>query len=338
MLFRQTAIVVLLMFVVPTPSPAAQGLEAERTTLSPTVTLGAAIVRLSDLLPGEAPATLRARAAEIVLGSAPQPGLSRTVSGMEIKSHLIDAPDLLDRLTIPNRIIIQRSYRSLSASELLQAIRLRLGAQATPDSVNWSPSDLKLSAPVYVTLDDPGLEVTRIELDPLRRWTKFRLWTSKEPSILPFWVTLAHDVKVPTLVARHDMPAGREVQAADFQVEERASTPDGQNLLATSERMGLQVRAPVKSGQVVSRSMLTPVVLVEPGRPAKLVLEGAHFRISTTVIPLQAGALGQQIRVREPHQAREASAVPAHVTARRASNPLTVRQCDGVTANRGNDS
>jgi flagellar basal body P-ring formation protein FlgA len=299
MLFRQTAIVTLLMCAVPIPGLAASAEEAERTTLCQAVTLRAPVVRLSDLLPSETPSSLRARAAEIVLGRAPQPGLSRTVSGMEIKSRLIDAPELLERLTIPDRIVIKRSCRSLSTSELLQVIQLRLGAQTTPDSVNWSPSDLTLSTPVYVTLDDPGLEVTRVELDPLRRQTKFRLWTSKEPSILPFWVTLAHDVKVPTLVARHDIPAGREAQAADFQVEERAGKPDGQNPVVALDPTGLQTRAPVKSGQAVTRSMLAPVVLVEPGRPAKLVAEGAHYRISTTVIPLQAGVLGQQIRVRE---------------------------------------
>jgi flagella basal body P-ring formation protein FlgA len=307
MLFRQIAIVTLLQFVFPTPGLAAQAQETERTSLCQTVTLGAPIIRLSDLLPSGKAGALRARAAEIVLGSAPQPGLSRTVSGVEIRRRLIGAPDLLERLVIPDRIVIQRSYRSLSTSELLQAIQLRLGAQATPGSVNWSPSDLKLSAPVYVTLDDPGLEVTRIELDPLRRQTKFRLWTSKEPSILPFWVTLAHDVKVPTLVARHDIPAGREMQAADFEVEEREGTPDGQSLL-TADLTGLQARVSVKSGQAVTRSMLTPVMLVEPGRPAKLVAEGAHFRISTTVIPLQAGALGQQIRVRELDSQRILSA------------------------------
>lgn len=299
MLFQQTTIVTLLIFALPTQRFAGPGQEAERTTLCQTVTLGAPIVRLSDLLPSEAPGPLRARAAEIALGSAPQPGLMRTISGAEIKSRLVDAPDLLEHLKIPDRIVIQRSYRSLSTSELLQAIRLRLGAQATPDSVSWSPGDLKLSTPVYVTLDDPGLEVTRIELDPSRRQTKFRFRTSKEPSILPFWVTLAHDVKIPTLVALHDIPAGREAQATDFQVEERAGTPDGKSLVTASDLTGLQARAPVKSGQAVTRSMLTPVVLVEPGKPAKLVAEGAHFRISTTVIPLQAGVLGQLIRVRE---------------------------------------
>ena len=44
------------------------------------------------------------------------------------------------------------------------------------------------------------------------------------------------------------------------------------------------------------------------------------------------------VQALRPHQAREAYAVPAHVTARPASNPLTVRQCDGVTANRGHAS
>jgi flagella basal body P-ring formation protein FlgA len=224
---------------------------------------------------------------------------------MEIKSHLVDAPDLLGHLQIPDRIVIRRFYRALSTSKLLEAIRLRLGAQVTPDSAYWSLADLKLSTPVYVTLDDPGLEVTRIELDPLRRQTKFRLWTSREPSILPFWVTLARDVKVPTLAARQEIPARREAQAADLQVEEQAGS---QGLLAASDLTGLQPRTSVKNGQAVTRSMLKPVVLVEAGRPTKLVAEGAHYRISTTVIPLQAGVLGQQIRVREMDSQRILSA------------------------------
>jgi len=308
MLFRQTTIVTLFLVAAPTLGLGAPGQEAERTRLCETVTLAGPMVRLSELLPTDAPGTLRSRAAAIVLGSAPQPGLVRTVSGMEIKSRLMDAPDLLERLAIPDRIVIQRSYRALSTSELLQVIRLRLGAQATPDSMNWSSGDLKLPAPVYVTLDDPGLEVTRIELDPWRRETKFRLWTSKEPSILPFWVTLAHDVKISTLVARHNIPAGSEAQAVDFQVEERVGTPDGQSPVTASDLRGLQTRAPVQSGQPVTRSMLAPVVLVEPGRPAKLVAEGAHYRISTIVIPLQVGFLGQQIRVREMDSAHILSA------------------------------
>jgi flagella basal body P-ring formation protein FlgA len=286
MLFRQTIIVALLLGAVPIPSLAAPAQGDERTKLCQKATLGVSIVHLSDLLPREAPDALRARAAEIALGSAPQPGLARMISGMEIRSRLIDAPDLLERLKIPDWIVIQRSCRLLSNSELLQAIRLRLGAQATPDSAKWDPSDLQLSTPVYVTLDDPGLEVTRIELDPLRRQTRFRLWTSKEPPILPFWVTLAHDVKVPTLVARHDVPAGQR-------------TSDGQSLVTASDLASPEARAPVQRGQAGTRSTIAPVVMIEPGRPAKLVVEGAHYRISTTVIPLQAGVLGQQIRVRE---------------------------------------
>jgi flagella basal body P-ring formation protein FlgA len=305
MQFRQTIIVTQLILL--TPTLAGAGQELEPTKLCQVVTVAAPIVRLSDLLPAEAPGTLKARSAEIAMGSAPQPGRSRTVTRAEIKSHLIDTPDLLGSLAIPDRIVIERSHRMLTPSEVLRAIKTGLGGQALPGSGGWDDSDLKLSAPVYVTLEDPGLEVTRIELDPFRRQTKFRLWTSKEPTILPFWVTVTHDVKVPTLVARHDIPAGKEAQVTDFQVEERSGTP-GRQLLAAADLAGLQTRTGVRSGEQVTRSMFSQVVLVEPGRPAKLIAEGPRFRISTTVIPLQAGVMGQQIRVRDTETQRILSA------------------------------
>ena len=307
MRFQKTIIVTVLMLLRPTPGLTVAAEKSEPTKLRQAVAVGAPIVRLSDLLPAEAPGTLKARSAEVTLGNAPQPGRSRTVTKAEIKSRLIDLPDLLGNLAIPDRIVIERSHRLLTPPELLRAIKTGLGGQILPGSGDWVAGDLKLSAPVYVTLQDPGLEVTRIELDPFRRQTKLRLWTSKEPTILPFWVTVTHDVKVPTLVARHDLPAGKEAQETDFQVEERSGTPSPQPL-AASDLAGLQTRSAVRSGKQVTRSMFSPVVLVEAGHPAKLIAEGPRFRIATTVIPLQAGVMGQQIRVRDPDTQRTLSA------------------------------
>lgn len=275
---------------------------AGRVSLVAHAEVRANVVTLSDLLPAGAPGDLRAEAAQIALGSAPEPTSTRRISRAEIENAVLSNPDLLAEITIPDQVAVGRSHRALTTRELEAAIRAALGREPGDDGRALKFGPLALAAPVYVTSDDPGLRVTEIRFDPLRHETRFRLWTSKEPRNLPFYVTLPSDAKFPALVARRDLVASQPVGPADFEVERRAATSGGSATLplTPADLAGLETRTPLRAGEAVNRSMFTQAVLVEPGMPARLVVKGNGFRLETTVVPLERGVLGQQIRVRDP--------------------------------------
>lgn len=259
------------------------------------------VIVLSDLLPENAPEDLRSAGASISLGSAPEPTSVRRISKGEIENALADHADLLAAVRIPEYVTVCRYHRALTASELATAIETALRREGATPASSLDVASLALSAPVYVTTDDPGLEVTEIHFDPLRRETRFRLWTTKEPRNLPFCVAISRDLKLPTLVARHDLAPGEHARPADFDVQTRTAMSEASAAsLAPAQMAGLQARRLIHAGEVVNRSMFTREILAEPGLPAKLVVEGRGFRLETTVIPLERGVLGQQIRVRDP--------------------------------------
>jgi flagella basal body P-ring formation protein FlgA len=255
-------------------------------------------ITLSDFLPGSASSTLRADCSQIDLGHAPQPGTVRALTRDEIEALL--SPELESELAIPARMVVRRTARVISREELAKAIREALDRPGLARLSGFNLDAIDLAAPVYVTVEDAGLEVTRLEYDVLRHQARFRLWTSKEPQILPFYVSVDYRAKLPALVAKHEISVGRQATSDDFQLQTRAVAAEvAQPPLAPGDLEGLEARVSVKAGQVVTRSMFKPVVLVEPGVPARLEVEGNGFRVETTVIPLQQGLLGQKIRARD---------------------------------------
>lgn len=213
-------------------------------------------VMLSDLLPSQASDTLREASSEVSLGNTPEPGNVRLVSRQEIQHDLIDHPDLLASLQIPESVTVHRFYRELSRAELIAAIQAAVDPSVI---VEASLASFELLAPVYVTTDDPGLRVTHIESDPLHQQTRFRLWTSNEPANLPFYVTVMGNLKL----------AARTTQVGPIKGNVAGFAPRSE-------------------------------ALVKPGQPVRLVIQGEDYRITTTVMPLEQGMMGQEIRVRDP--------------------------------------
>jgi len=150
--------------------------------------------------------------------------------------------------------------------------------------------------------------VVRVEFDPLRQDTRFCLWASKEPDILPFYVTVAGGSALPTLpvlVARRDLVSGEIASASDFMAEPGKTTSIAFGRLSqialavTPEALaGRAARADVRAGQIVTASMFRTVMMVNQGKRAVLVVEGPSFRMTIPVIPLENGVFGQQVRVR----------------------------------------
>jgi len=168
------------------------------------------------------------------------------------------------------------SSRTLSPAEIFGVIRDHLSRQGMPAAETLAPKDLRVQLAVQVAKGDTDVRVRRMIFDPIRHETRFQLWTPRDPGRPPFEV--AAPWEMPGLEPAHP-GASREVPAA-WRV-------------ADSAKPLAQART----------TKVRPKALVRLGRPATLVMLGNNTRITMTVVPLETGAQGEQIRVRNPANA-----------------------------------
>lgn len=295
------------------PAQAVLPQTAGRARLQSSVSLQSPTLTLANLLPAGASPALSKEASLVPLGASPQPPNARVIYRQQLQFLLQDHKDLLAEISIPDEIKVQRSYRVINKQEVTAAIEQALSAKG--DAAGASGLDLAglvLSAPVYATGADPGLRVIRIESDPARHETRFRLWTSKEPRNLPFTAIVPGAAKLPVLVARHGLAPGEIVSANDFTVEMRPGIGLPVKPMTTAAGLsGLEAQAAVRPGQPVVRDDFGRPVLVQPETLATLIVQGKGFQIKTQVTPLEQGVLNQEIRVRniESRQVVEARVI-----------------------------
>jgi flagella basal body P-ring formation protein FlgA len=218
----------------------------------------AATMSLADLLPKSAVQSLRERLAHVTLGGVPLLGSTRVFERNEIERLLQQLPDVLESIEIPQQVSITRTRHLLSREEIRDAIADALEKRGVERSRLPGIEDLQIPAPIVVTQTPAGLVVQRFTVDAARGLAQFRLHASKEPKALPFYVT-----------AR-----------------------------VSPEVAGLIGKGTVSPGSAVAADSLKQPAEVTPGKPATMLTVGKGFRIMTTVMPLQSGARGQQIRVR----------------------------------------
>lgn len=222
-------------------------------------------VKLSDLLPPDSPGELQEKCSRLVLGDTPLPGSRRSISRVQIERQLRRVAIAPDRWEIPDSVTITRRRRRLSTAEILKAIETALASEGSSRFKAPSLNGLQLQAPVFVTKPDPGLEVKSTEYDPVQRKTRFLLWPSKEPQVLPFYVMV-------------------KGTAGTAGVDDFREWVDGLPRANTRKR-----ESPAKAASAV---------LVAAGKPAKLIVETPAMRMSMSVTPLEPGVKGQLIRVR----------------------------------------
>jgi hypothetical protein len=263
-------------------------------------------VRLSDLLPPDAPAGLGGLCRLIILGDAPLIASQRVISRVQIEQQLREFPSLLEWLEVPPRVIVRRKRRRLSSAEIQTAIERFMAGKDSPDFHEVSLHRLNLQAPVFVTQIDAGLEVRRVEFDRVERKTRFLLRASREPQVLPFYVTVEEglgeraDCALTYLMTQSDSRLGFHAALGNF------TYPPGWLDSHSS-------CAAAHPGNPAAPITASPVVLVAAGKPAKLVVETATLRLTAQVTPLQSGVKGQIIRVRnqDTHRVLQAEVVGA---------------------------
>jgi len=275
-------------------------------------------VKLSDLFPPDAPAELGEICYRIILGHSPLPASQRVISKNQIERQLREFPSILERLELPERVTITCKQRRLTSGEIWSAIETFLAGDGlrAPVTQTRSPSsaarylgavlnaadlgepvcslpELHLHAPVFVTKSDPGLEVKRVEPDRVRGRIRFLLWPSKEPQLLPFYVTVADLNRMATWGSEY---SEQSAESPKSHVEPWMTL--GELTDSPAARSDSSPRLAVHTGRSARQATSYRIVLVAAGKPAKLVVETATLRLTMLVTPLESGVKGQLIRVR----------------------------------------
>lgn len=246
----------------------AQAARIPRIELLRQVRIAGASVLLSDLLPASAPASLRARAAEISLGASPLVGNTRILERDAVERRVGGSHDVLLEVAVPERIVVSRDARPITLTEVFVAVRMALQHGGLPAADILRPEDILLESQVFVGPGDSGLQVMRMDLDRGLRRARFLLWPSLDPKVLPFFVTASLGGETP-LGPGHLVTPFDKVAKNNSIAPARTTTPE-----------------PKKE------------ILIAQGELATLMLHSDALRIFVDVVSLEHGTLGQQIRVR----------------------------------------
>lgn len=230
------------------------------------VRVTSANVLLSDLLPEGAGISLRKRAGVISLGAAPQPGNTRVLERSGVLENIGAGRIVAEEIAVPERIVVSRDARAITLQEVYAAIRNALEQSGIPKAGNLHPEDVLLQTEVLVGPGDAGLEVLRSDFDAGLRRGRFLLWASRDPKVLPFFVTVRFAGNSPLSYPRGGKELSRIVSEQGFH----------------------SIAAPNAKAEV----------LVSPGEQATLVLRSDALRMTADVVPLERGTMGQRVHVR----------------------------------------
>jgi hypothetical protein len=243
----------------------AQAARIPRIELLREVSITGTRVLLSDLLPASAPESLRTRAGQISMGAPPQPGNTRILERDAIKRQVSASEGILEEISVPGRIALNRDSRPITLTEVFEAVRSALKRSGMPAAATLQPANVLFESQIFVGLGDSGLQVMRMEFDRGLRRARFLLWPSRSPKVLPFLVTAQLEGELPLAPIRPSMDINRLAQ---------------NSIAPAAKRSAMQE------------------ILVAPGERATLTLHSHALRIFVDVVSLERGTLGQQIRVR----------------------------------------
>jgi len=265
-------------------------LSCEAEPVCPQVTVQAIVetvrekLTLEDLLAPDSCAQVRQAAAEVPLGLAPRGGIVRVLDGQEVRRQLEGLKDghlgLQNIvLKIPERILIRRAGPTKSCAEIAGFVA---SAASIPDlfgaSKRWQEK-LDCAAAQGIP-KDTQLALTRTTWNAgLQRW-EFALRCARPEDCVPFLVW----------------------------VSEERQPPGG-----TADAHASAIRRPVSGDKTSARGVPQPLKsvpwLVKRGQTATLLWEQSGIRVTLPVTCLDAGGLGDVVRVRFKNAARTLQAV-----------------------------
>jgi hypothetical protein len=237
------------------------------------VEAGPGELTLADLLGRGMCPQLREAAARVSLGAVPRPGSVRVLDGREVRrlveavAGTIGSVGKNGGMTIPPRVVVRRRGATKSCAEIARFVAGSVSSQDMANvTIRWR-EDLDCAGARGIAADAP-LELTKSGWsEALGRW-EFALRCARPEDCVPFLVWVQEPKAAAGEVAATQGGASRRVNA--------------------SAESSLRLRA---GGSGVER-------LVAPGQTATLTWDQAGIRVVVPVTCLDAGVLGQFVRVR----------------------------------------
>jgi hypothetical protein len=244
------------------------------------VEAGQGELTLADLMGRDTCPHLREAAAQVRLGAVPRSGSVRVLDGRHIRFLIEELANHREQnvqgaaaMQIPARIVVKHAGATKSCAEIAQFVA---GAAASQDLAK-APSrwreDLDCAAARGIPEDTP-LELTRTTWSAASERWEFALRCARPEDCVPF------------LVWVH----GRKTPGVGFATSQSGTS----GRFTASEESPLPFRTEVNGAGR----------LVEPGQTAMLTWDQAGIRVVLPVTCLDAGALGQFVRVRFKNVAR----------------------------------
>jgi hypothetical protein len=262
---------------------------------------GDAIV-LADLLPGgPVAARVRGVAEGVALGSTPALGAARRLRGAVVAEAIEQSGLPADEFAIPDVIVVQRTGRALDGVEILAAIQAAVGEFSLSSGgeaavLAMRSEEMFWDTGLRVALGNAGLQVREMFVDLSTRRANFRLVTNSGTGV--------------------EFAVGGQVAAKRSGVQEipqetRAASR-GTNLrrmVGPKRETHASESGAMARGAGVSEQFVNLPVAIAAGGLGQIWLHSENSNIVMQVKALQAGRIGETIRVRLPQSGRTMRAV-----------------------------
>jgi hypothetical protein len=240
--------------------------------LESVVTVQSENLRLSDLLAANIPLQLEMYAQKISLGRAPDVGSLRVFTGSELRAAIsakFPSDPELAAIEIPEQVIVRRGGWPLDREAVRQAlIKSKLAPQ-----FDFLQAQIALPSNFATRTLHPQLEI----------------------------LALARSQGQHALLARIRCRERSSCGTFLAEVSFAASSPDPLLNVSAKHQAGGDA-VPTKIPSLPWRGP----VLVHPGTPALLIIQGDGFKITQRVMPLKRGYLGELVSISDPitHRSR----------------------------------
>jgi flagellar basal body P-ring formation protein FlgA len=267
---------------------------ADAATLRTTTTLHASVVRIADLFDDAG------TGADRVLGPGPGAGGRIVVEAAQLAAiarqyHVDWRP-----ASSGDRAVLDRPGRPLRREDALDAVKSALiGAGASPEC----DVDLPGFTPPLVPLEaDPRPVVSDLDYDPAAGRFSAELsitGTAMEPIHMRLAGRVDDTIDLPVATTR--LLAGSVLRADDVHIArvhttlvrtEVARRPD--------DAIGMQLKRPLAAGQPLALSELVRPSMVQKGANVMMLLDSPGITLTAQGQALEAGAIGERIRVLNP--------------------------------------
>jgi hypothetical protein len=276
---------VLMMMVLMSGMLAAVSLECRaeqacaEVAVEGSVDAGPGELTLADLLTQDTCVQLRSEAARVSLGAAPQSGSVRILDGRAVRQQLevlagaVGSVGKTVGMSVPERIVVKRRGETKSCAEIASFVAGAATAEVMAKVPNRWREDLDCAAARGIPEETPLALAKSTWNRTLERW-EFALGCARPGDCVPFLVWIHEPKTSVTGTAGSHSGAARPVDVSG--------------------------ETPARWRPAVSRAER----LVAPGETATLTWDQAGIRVVLPVTCLDAGALGQFVRVQLKNAAR----------------------------------